>query len=744
MHLSTRKVRSKKTGAVSTYLVLEESYWDKKAKAGRNKLIQSFGNLDKIPPEQLEQLRRIYSSETQEKIRDGKLKKRVDAIISEAQEAVQESDSTSSSVPCAQLRYGHLLLKRIWNEDLGLTTKINYEQKHNTCISAYSLNDIAFYFSALKIIEPDSLLRGFVSQSRYILNPIYNISLDNIYEGIGQLGKLKDSLMKSIGNRLLKSTNKKPELLFYDCTNCYFETPFDDETQFRRAFIRRRRRILERKHFNEERIQAILSGAEFTRELEDAVAARANALLRKRGNSKEHRYDLPLVSIALVIDDRGLPLDFQVFNGNSSEFSTMRSSIHQLKQKYGISNAYIVADRGLNSASNLEMLKNEGLGFVVAQKISNQTKEIREQMLNPEGYKSLKDFEGDLSAETEIFHAAVAERLQHTSFKVCDHIKRVSKVVNDKVVVTEVKCKIMYTFNPKTRERDLKELEEDLAKARAAVQGGALMAGKNLSGGWRSLVLTQQESRKKKKEKDNYRAVTLNEKLIESRRQAAGYNAIVFSPSPEHEAKGLSIAEHEVLTTYHHLVRIEDCFRVMKHNFAIRPMFVRRPERIVGHCLMCVIALIMLRLIELKLAAKGVRMSATRICNALRDASLVALKTEPGKEILCSCRWYDVYPLSCNKLSKKQMVTGEQNSHRAIAGRAIREELHNGSDLENIARCLGLKMPGAFSTAKELFSRVKLRPSSDSLVIDPAIDDIMCGRIQAGGGKRPTEVLIFG
>lgn len=72
--------------------------------------------------------------------------------------------------------------------------------------------------------------------------------------------------------------------------------------------------------------------------------------MRMRGPSKEHRSDLPLVSIALVIDKNGFPMDFEVFKGNSSEYRTMESTIRKLKDKYNIGHAIVVADRGLNSA----------------------------------------------------------------------------------------------------------------------------------------------------------------------------------------------------------------------------------------------------------------------------------------------------------------------------------------------------------------------------------------------------------
>ena len=78
--------------------------------------------------------------------------------------------------------------------------------------------------------------------------------------------------------------------------------------------------------------------------------------LRMRGLSKEHRFDLPLISIALVIDELGFPVDYEIYAGCSSEFTTMKQSIEKIKEKYHIEDTVLVADRGLNSAVNLQML----------------------------------------------------------------------------------------------------------------------------------------------------------------------------------------------------------------------------------------------------------------------------------------------------------------------------------------------------------------------------------------------------
>ena len=105
-----------------------------------------------------------------------------------------------------------------------------------------------------------------------------------------------------------------------------------------------------------------------------------------RGPSKEARFSQPLVSVSLIIDELGVPIDFAVFPGNHSEFKQVAPTIERLKEQYNVHNCYFVADRGINSTSNLEEILKKSLGFIVAQKITGQSKKDTEQMLDPNGW----------------------------------------------------------------------------------------------------------------------------------------------------------------------------------------------------------------------------------------------------------------------------------------------------------------------------------------------------------------------
>ncbi len=129
--------------------------------------------------------------------------------------------------------------------------------------------------------------------------------------------------------------------MFYDVTNTYFESALTDEE-----------RGYEQMDYHERLFEALIEEVQAGNleaslleedeidlcKIPSDVWARIESkklrYLRMRGSSKEHRTDLPLVSVALVIDKNGFPMDFEVFAGNSSEFKTMAQAIDTLQKKY--------------------------------------------------------------------------------------------------------------------------------------------------------------------------------------------------------------------------------------------------------------------------------------------------------------------------------------------------------------------------------------------------------------------------
>lgn len=696
-----------------TYLYLVESYRD--GGPSKQRILERYGRIDRIPTEKLQALQDMYGNdETRELLKRAATAKRVEKELEKAAEA-----KAAGKTCTAKLRYGHLMFRQIWNEELGLYAKLNAMQKRDTDITSYQINDIAYYLASLKVIDPSSQLKAFRKQSLFLGSPIDGIHLDNIYRTLEYLGNHKGEIMAFAAKRTMEKAHRKPKMIFYDCTNCYFEAPYDDAQKFTHNFKKEFIADLKSSGVPDSHIGEVISSQHFKDSLNKALqeAEKDGLIVRMRGKSKEMRYDLPIISVALIIDDRGIPLDFQVFKGNTSEYKTMEKSIEEFKEKYGVQDCYVVADRGLNSAANLQMLQDKGYGFVVAQKVSKQKADIRRQMLDQEGYKTFDTPESEL----DVYDSALGEALRGIRYKIIDITKETTvKQPDGSTKSVNVKCKMMFTFSEKRRARDLAQLEDSMAKARSAIKDEKLM-GRVSGSGWQNLVETVAEQHQGKEDKQMYRAAGIKQSVYEDRMATAGYAAVVFAPSAEDLANGKELTDEEILFTYHHLVRIEECFRIMKHNFSIRPMFVRKLERIVGHCLVCVLALIMIRLTEMKLAENGYSMSVDRIAEALGSATVTVLDTGSDNPVFINNKEFsNIFTLknigkNCIQAGNNDMLDINQ-----VVSNYLKES-DEGSDLEILMRALGFKPLPDVCTAKTAAACLRTRLNNRKAIFGTAL-----------------------
>ena len=85
----------------------------------------------------------------------------------------------------------------------------------------------------------------------------------------------------------------------------------------------------------------------------------------KRGYSRDGRPDCPQVCIGLVANREGLPLAFEVFDGNRVDVTTTQEMIHIMEAKYGKANRIWVMDRGMVSEDNLGYMREKGVRYLV-------------------------------------------------------------------------------------------------------------------------------------------------------------------------------------------------------------------------------------------------------------------------------------------------------------------------------------------------------------------------------------------
>ena len=474
------------------------------------------------------------------------------------------------------LCYANYILKPIWNETLKLKALIRYQQ---------SKTDIEFDAEALlwqtivnRIVSPSSHLKHYRSQTNWLGNSLAETNLKSLYRMLSFAARIRKPILRGLNKALNQAMPRDLSVVFYDVTNTWFETVWDDEHQWAMEV--------------EKQLSALPSEAalEEKRQLIEKLERNRTSSLRMRGPSKECRKD-PIVSIAMVVDRDGIPIDCRVYPGNSSEKTTMKCSIDELAKTYKITNAVVVADNGLNTNANLSRLVKENQGFLLAHSLSKAKQSSVDEWLKDTGW------EWDKEKERKI------------------KIIPSSLVDEDGVVQTDYRMVI--GWSEKRYREDMFKIEMHEQGAREAVAHHAKLP--LAAFGWKKYI----ETGKNKAQK-------INEKKLAKDKKLAGYYAYLFKDSREFDKEWVELPPKEkkelsgweIIEQYKKQAQIEQCFRIMKTNFNLRPMYVYTDEHIEAQVLICVLALILLRILSKKLKLAGHPMTTEQILAALNTAKL--------------------------------------------------------------------------------------------------------------------------
>ena len=474
------------------------------------------------------------------------------------------------------LCYANYILKPIWNETLKLKALVRYQQ---------SKTDIEFDAEALlwqtvvnRIVSPSSHLKHYRSQTNWLGNSLAETNLRSLYRMLSFAARIKKPILRGLNKALNQAMPRDLSVVFYDVTNTWFETVWDDEHQWAMEV--------------EKQLSALPSGAtsEERRQLIEKLERARTSSLRMRGPSKECRKD-PIVSIAMVVDRDGIPIDFRVYPGNSSEKTTMKCSIDELAKTYKITNAVVVADNGLNTNANLIRLVKENQGFLLAHSLSKAKQGSVDEWLKDTGWQWDKEKERK--------------------------IKIIPSSLIDEDGVVQTNYRMVIGWSEKRNREDMFKIEMHEQGAREAVAHHAKLP--LAAFGWKKYI----ETGKNKAQK-------INEKKLAKDKKLAGYYAYLFKDSREFDKEWVKLPAEEkkelsgweIIEQYKKQAQIEECFRIMKTNFNLRPMYVYTDEHIEAQVLICVLALILLRILSKKLKLAGHPMTTEQILAALNTAKL--------------------------------------------------------------------------------------------------------------------------
>ena len=474
------------------------------------------------------------------------------------------------------LCYANYILKPIWNETLKLKALVRYRQ---------SKTDIEFDAEALlwqtvvnRIVSPSSHLKHYRSQTNWLGNSLAETNLRSLYRMLSFAARIKKPILRGLNKALNQAMPRDLSVVFYDVTNTWFETVWDDEHQWAMEV--------------EKQLSALPSGAtsEERRQLIEKLERARTSSLRMRGPSKECRKD-PIVSIAMVVDRDGIPIDFRVYPGNSSEKTTMKCSIDELAKTYKITNAVVVADNGLNTNANLIRLVKENQGFLLAHSLSKAKQGSVDEWLKDTGWQWDKEKERK--------------------------IKIIPSSLIDEDGVVQTNYRMVIGWSEKRYREDMFKIEMHGQGAREAIAHHAKLPLATF--GWKKYIETEKNKAQK-----------INEKELAKDKKLAGYYAYLFKDSREFDKEWVKLPAEEkkelsgweIIEQYKKQAQIEECFRIMKTNFNLRPMYVYTDEHIEAQVLICVLALILLRILSKKLKLAGSPMTTEQILAALNTAKL--------------------------------------------------------------------------------------------------------------------------
>ena len=320
------KLNIKKSGNF-TYLYAVKSFRDNNGKYGA-KTIEKFGTI--------EELREKLNGEDPIEWAKAKVLEMTKAEKEEKKSIVVNLSPTLLLNKDTQNSYngGFLFLQKIYY-DLGLHTICkNISDKYEF---EYDLNSILSRLIYSRILYPCSKLATCDISKKYIEQPKFD--LHQVYRALSVLAEEGDNIQAAVYKNSLKTLERRTGVVYYDCTNYFFET-------------------------------------------EEAEG------LKQYGVSKEHRPS-PIVQMGLFMDADGIPLAFDINPGNTNEQTTLRPLQKKLKDNFDLSKMIVCTDAGLSSLENRKFNNVGARNFITTQSIKMLKGHIKEWALSSKGWSIL-------------------------------------------------------------------------------------------------------------------------------------------------------------------------------------------------------------------------------------------------------------------------------------------------------------------------------------------------------------------
>ncbi len=384
-----------------------------------------------------------------------------------------------------------------------------------------------------------------------IEQPLDLLSKDRFYRVSDALIANKETIETLIQNKQKTLFDRKHTILLYDLTNTYFEGSCN------------------------------------------------NNELAKRGFSKEKRFDCPLVSCGMILDENGCVIKHNTFAGNVAETRTLEQQLIDLKQDYA--GAMVVIDAGISSEANLQMIKKHGFQYITVGK--RPTRWVYcDEFENPESFHAIENREN----KSEVLIRA----FENDSEKIvcCSSAQRKLK---EDAMISKAEVRLI---------ADLDKLAISVSKSKVKDKEKI-----NTSIG----RLKERHSRVSR----YYKIELIDDKLNYQRNEENYQQASMLNGNYVLHCSDKNIADQDIWHIYILLTKVENGFRNLKMNLGLRPIYHQKANRTQGHIFVSILAYHLLNWIEYTLKANGVNSSWQTIKRLLQTHCYVTttMMTDKGK-----------------------------------------------------------------------------------------------------------------
>lgn len=472
---------------------------------------------------------------------------------------------------------GYLYLKEIYS---SLNLSGFFEKVCSDRRIAFHPDMINMVLAFSRILDPGSKLHTLKNLSRFYGD--FDFSHQDILRFMDILEENYDEYLSHLFESSNKVIKRNTSVCYFDCTNFYFEKETEDEDVY------------------------------------DEITGELIKGLLKYGVSKEHRPN-PIVQMGLFMDADGIPLSMCINPGSDNESLCTVPAEKKMLKMFENKDIIYCADAGLGYNDARVFNDFGGRKFVVTQSVKKLSNVLKQAVFNDFDYrfsqdgkpmflKAMKNFDRTLTENRKYYDGYIYKSIMVDKpvdlglFEIRQSKNGKTRKVKSKGTL---KQRIIVTYSRKMAEYQKTVRNRQIERAKKILTA---MDPENFKKGPHDVT----RFIKSDKEKKNY---SLDEARIEEEAKYDGFYAVATNI--------FDMKETEVLDIQSRRYQIEDCFRILKTNFSSRPVYHHKENRIKAHFLICYTALLIYRLLEVKLDRNKTHFTTGQIIETLQNMNVV-------------------------------------------------------------------------------------------------------------------------